>query len=158
MGSNGLTEQEKKLVMAKMTVVLPIFKTHKYSFGSRLYLQVKGGPIGLRSTCCVARLVMLWWDDMLVEAVEKLGLRLISGARYMDDIRIWMHAIRLGWRIVDESMEFISRWRKEEIQAEMPSLQKMTEILRDIMNGICGLMETEDMFNGVLRAFTWRSG
>ena len=99
---------------------------------------------------------------MLVEAVEKLGLRLISGARYMDDIRIWMHAIRLGWRIVDGSMEFISRWRKEEIQAEMPSLQKMTEILRDIMNGICGLltltMETEDMFNAVLPTLNWRSG
>ena len=57
------------------TAVLAIFKTHTYSFGSKFFLQIKGGPIGLRSTCCVARLVMMWWDDMLVEAVEKLGLR-----------------------------------------------------------------------------------
>ena len=83
------------------TAVLAIFKTHTYRFGSKFYLQAKGGPIGLRSTCCVARLVMMWWDDKLVEALEKAGIKLISGVRYMDDIWIWCHGIRLGWRMVD---------------------------------------------------------
>ena len=55
---------------------LAILKTHTYSYGSRFFLQVKGGPIGLRSTRCVARLVMIWCDDNLVEAVETLGLDL----------------------------------------------------------------------------------
>ena len=55
---------------------LAILKTHTYSYVSRFFLQVKGGPIGLRSTHCVARLVMMWWDDNLVEAVETLGLDL----------------------------------------------------------------------------------
>ena len=80
LGSNGLMEVEKKLVLAKVmkTAVLAIFKTHTYSFASKFYLQAKGGPIGLRSTCCVARLVMMWWDDKLVEAVETAGIKLIS--------------------------------------------------------------------------------
>ena len=94
---------EKKLVLAKVmkTAVLAIFKTHTYSFGSKYYLQAKGGPIGLRSTCCVARLIMCWWDDTLVEVMEKAGLKMLDVERYMDDIRIWCHAIRLGWRLVD---------------------------------------------------------
>ena len=85
LGSNGLMEVEKKLVLAKVmkTAVLAIFKTHTYSFGSNFYLQAKGGPIGLRSTCCVARLVMMWWDDKLVEDVEKAWIKLISGGMYI---------------------------------------------------------------------------
>ena len=44
-----LMEVEKKLVLAKVmkTAVLAIFKTHTYSFGSKFYLQAKGG----RSAC-----------------------------------------------------------------------------------------------------------
>ena len=95
---NGLTELEKRLVMAKVmkTAVLALFKTHTYSFGEKFFLQMKGGPIGLRSTCCIARLVMLWWDDQLTVALEKMSIKMIAGARYMDDIRLWLHAIRLG--------------------------------------------------------------
>ena len=61
LGSNGLTLKEKQLVMANVmkTAVLAIFKCHTYSFDQKFYLQLRGGPIGLRSSCCVARLVML---------------------------------------------------------------------------------------------------
>ena len=79
-----LMRVEKKLVLAKVikTAVLAIFKTHTYSFGSKFYLQAKGGPIGLRSTCCVARLVIMWWDDKLLEAVEKAWIKRISGGTW----------------------------------------------------------------------------
>ena len=91
---------------------------------------------------------------MLVEAVENIGIKLVSGARYMDDIRIWLHAVRLGWKMVEGSLEFRSAWRKEEMESRMTGLQKTTEIKKQIMNDICGwltlTMETEDMFGGVL--------
>ena len=156
LGSNGLTMLEKKLVLAKVmkTAVFAIFKTQTYSFGTKFYLQAKGGPIGLRSTCCTTRLIMMWWDDKLVEAVQRLGLKLVSGARYMDDIRIWCHAVRLGWRMTDGVLMFCSKLREEERQAGMTPLQKTTEVMKDIINGICGwltlTMETDDMFHGVL--------
>ena len=153
---NGLTKQEKKLVLAKVmkTAVLAIFKTHIYSFSQKFYLQQKGGPIGLRSTCCVARLVMLWWDDKLTEVMEKLNVKTVAGARYMDDIRIWLHAIRLGWRVMDGILQYKRIWMEEERELEMTALQKTTEVLKDLMNGVCGwltlTMETEDMFDGWL--------
>jgi hypothetical protein len=60
-----ITAVEKKMIVAKTlhSAVLAIFKTHTYSFNNKFFLQRVGGPIGLRSTCCVARIVMLWWDE-----------------------------------------------------------------------------------------------
>ena len=56
--------------------------------------------------------------------------------------------------MVDGSLVFKSSWRKEEMLAGMTGLEKTTEILKQIMNDICGwltlTMETEDMFNGML--------
>ena len=56
-----LTKLEKRLIVATVMriAVLTLFRTHTYSFGNKFYQQRAGGPIGLRSTCCVARLVML---------------------------------------------------------------------------------------------------
>ena len=86
--------------------VLALFKTHTYRFANTFFLQRDGGPIGLRSTCCVARLIMMWWDQQLLEVVKKSNLEIVGGARYMDDIRIWMRAIRLGWRWLDGQLRF----------------------------------------------------
>ena len=89
-GKNGLTKLEKRLVIAQVAQksVLALFKTHTYRFANKFFLQKRGGPIGLRSTCCVARLVMMWWDEQFLEVVKKSNLEIIKGARYMDDVRI----------------------------------------------------------------------
>ena len=99
--------EEKSLLLAKVmkTAVLAMFKSHTYSFAQKFYHQQVGGPIGLRSTCCIARLTMLWWDDKLLEVLERMNVDLVAGARYMDDIRVWLRAIRLGWRVVDGILE-----------------------------------------------------
>ena len=153
---NGLTELEKKMVVATVMQknVLALFKTHTYSFSNKYFLQMKGGPIGLRSTCCVARLVMLWWDERFLEAVEKAGIKVIDGARYMDDVRVWLRAVRLGWRWIAGQLTYRKAWRLEEEEQGMTHLAKTTEIMENIMNSICSwlelTMETEEMFEGVL--------
>ena len=70
---NGLTEVEKRQITAQVMQksVLAIFQTHTYSFAQKFYLQKRVGPIGLRSTCCVARLVMMGWDQEFLEVVGK---------------------------------------------------------------------------------------
>ena len=153
---NGLTELEKRVVIATVMQksVLAIFKTHTYQFDSKYYLQKKGGPIGLRSTCCVARLVMMWWDEKFLEVVQKSNMTLVDCARYMDDVRVWLHAVRLGWRWINGELLYRSSWRLEERQSGMTRLEKTTEILEGMMNSICSwlvlTMEHEEMFNGVL--------
>ena len=58
---------------------------------------------------------MVWWDQQFLEVVKKSNVEIIKGARYMDDVRIWLRAIRLGWRWVDGKLVFNSSWRMEEL-------------------------------------------
>ena len=51
---NGLVEVEKRMLIAMVVqkAIMAIFKTHTYLFFNKYFLQMEGGPIGLRSTCC----------------------------------------------------------------------------------------------------------
>ena len=146
-----LTNKEVTLVEEG---VLAVFKTHTYPFANKFFLQRRGGPIGLRSSCCVARLVMMWWDDPFLEVMKKSNLEIIKGARYMDDVRIWLRAVRLGWRWMDRKLKYRSSWWIEEQEAGMSQLRKTSEVPEGIMNSVCSwltlTMEHEEMFNGVL--------
>ena len=134
--------------------VLTLFRTHTYSFGSKLYQQKAGGPIGLRSTCCIARLVMLWWDEELLQLLVKNNVITEAQARYMDDIRIWLWSIRHGWKWEDGELRYCEAWRAEDRHRGATPLQKSTEVLEGMMNHICSwltlTMETEDQFGGRL--------
>ena len=132
---NGLTGMEKRLLIAKVlkTSVLAMFRTHTYSFGGKYFLQVKGGPIGLRSTCCIARLVMLWWDDKLTVALMKLNIQIAAGARYMDDVRMFLRSIRLGWRLVKDVLVYKEAWKNDEMKAGLTGLEKTARILVGVM-------------------------
>ena len=102
----------------------------------------------------MARLVMLWWDDKLMVAMMKLNIMTAAGARYMDDVRMFLRGIRLGWRLIKDVLVYKEVWKGEEMKAGMTKLEKTTEILEGVMNGICGwlvlTMETEIMFDGTL--------
>ena len=80
-----LTTLERRLIVAKVmhTAVITLFQTHSYAFGVKYSLQKKGGPIGLRSTCCITRIVMTWWDKQFLELCAKSNLNLEDKQRYM---------------------------------------------------------------------------
>ena len=72
----------------------------------------------------------------------------------MDDLRVWLHGVMLGWRWMNGEMVYKGTWRMEERRAKMTILAKTTEIMEGVMNSICGwlklTMENESMFGGVL--------
>ena len=147
-----LSKREKRLMVATVMriAVLTLFRTHTYTFGGRYYLQKAGGPIGLRSTCAIARLVMLWWDEELLQVMVKNNVITDAEARYMDDIRLWLWSIRMGWRWTGKALEYCREWREEDRRKGLTPLQKTTEILEGMMNSICAFltltMETADGF------------
>ena len=55
-----LTEEKRKLIIAEVWAITTekMFHHHIYTFGGRTYRQKRGGPIGLRGTCAIARLIM----------------------------------------------------------------------------------------------------
>ena len=58
-----LSESEKRLLLSVALKIATrvVFKHHCYQFDGRVYRQVKGGPIGLRLTSVVSRIVMDMW-------------------------------------------------------------------------------------------------
>ena len=95
-----LTEVERRKVIATVVQigVIVMFNTHIYQFGGQYYLQKRGGPIGLRATCAVARLCMLDWDVKWLAKMKENMVELEDAGRYMDDLRAFLHSIRKGWR------------------------------------------------------------
>ena len=97
---------------------------------------------------------MMWWDEKLLEVIKQSNVRIIGSARYMDDVRVWLRSVRLGWRWQEGRLTYMRNWRLEEEDAGMTSLQKTSQVLEGMMNSICSwlnlTMEHEEMFGGVL--------
>ena len=68
-----LTAREKLLVVAEVIKICTevMFNNHLYTFGGKIFKQKKGGPIGLRGTCAIARLTMSYWDRMWKRKMEE---------------------------------------------------------------------------------------
>ena len=84
-----LTEEEKKELVATVVqiVVEALFNHHFYTFGNEIYHQKGGGPIGLRGTCAVARVLMQMWDIKWRDVLKEERITTWLLARYMDDTR-----------------------------------------------------------------------
>ena len=75
-----------------------MFNHHFYSFGGRMFHQEGGGPIGLRATCSITRIVMQLYDGKWMKRMTELGVTIWLLSRYMDDARVLMPEIKPGWR------------------------------------------------------------
>ena len=121
--------------MLKMvSFVKTLFEKHYYTFWGRKFHQKKGGPIGLRGTCAIARAIMqifyIKWEDKLM----KLAVQFVLNARYMDDGRLILPPIKKGWRWEDDKIQFCRRWEKED---DMLGAEERTRrIIAGTMGGI----------------------
>ena len=111
-----LTEKEKRKVMAEVMrlAVELMYDTHLYTFGGKCYRQKEGGPIGLRSTCALARVVMARWDMMWKERVKSSNIELEEDGRYVDDARAFLYPYRPGWRWEDGGLWYRQEWEAED--------------------------------------------
>ena len=141
-----LTGEEKKMIIAEVVKIATevMFENHLYTFGGRVYRQGRGGPIGLRGTCAIARLVMCYWDKTWKEMMRLNRIELDLYMRYMDDGRAFLAPIKPGWRWVEGGLRFTRRWREEDetlggveitrrvlhqsMQEVIPSLSFTTEV------------------------------
>ena len=147
------TEMEKKVAVAEMVRigVICMMNTHTFLWDGRWFLQRKGGPIGLRGTCAVARVVMLWWDGQLENILANNNIRLEEGARYMDDIRLLLNSIKEGWRWDGTGLAYCRDWQVEDENSGETTTQRTGRVLKDIMNSIISFLnltiEIEDDFD-----------
>ena len=68
--------QKRRMVARVITTALVVcFKNHLYMFDGSVYHLLDGGPIGLELAQSAARLVMLKWDQLFLERMMALGIR-----------------------------------------------------------------------------------
>ena len=63
------------------------FSLHTFTFGGKLYQQLRGGPIGARLTMAVARIVIELWRRLVRERLDKAGLEVYIEGGYVDDMQ-----------------------------------------------------------------------
>jgi hypothetical protein len=98
-----LTKLENQMIVATVVKigVLVMMNTQLYTWNGVSYLHRAGGPIGLRSMCTVARVVMIEWDVRWKNLCTRNNFRPSKSNRYMDDIQAFLKALREGWRCVE---------------------------------------------------------
>ena len=120
-----LTPENKKTILAHVIeqLMIEVFQTHIYEWEGRIYLQMAGGPIGLRSSGPVARVLMDYWIDMLLEIareterqaeedpVTRGTLRIHLITKYVDDVFLALERIQPGMRWDPEMASL--RWTEE---------------------------------------------
>ena len=133
-----LTNLEKRMVVAMVVKVgvLVMMSTHVYSWNGEAFLQKAGGPIGLRSTCAVARVVMNEWDSRWMELCKLNNIKLRRRNRYMDDIRAFLNALKMGWRWVGGHLCYTESWEKEDRESGLSATRRTALILVAMMNDI----------------------
>ena len=111
-----------------------MFQNHFYTFGGKIFHQVQGGPIGLRGTCAIARVIMQLFDDKWGRRLENLGIRAWLRIRYVDDTRAILQPIKAGWRWVDGSLKYSKRWESEDM--DIPGVKRTMDVILGTMSGI----------------------
>ena len=131
-----LRKCEKRLLVATVVrlVTRAMFKHHYYEFGGGKSQQKEGGPIGLRGTCTVARLIMQCFDGKWGNLVRNAGLLIKLYMRYMDDGRILLQALKRGWRWRLDRLEYCKKWELEDMSRSL--LDITVEAIRESMRGV----------------------
>ena len=133
-----LTVEEKKSILATVAEigVRAVFRTHAYSFGGKLYHQQGGGPIGLRATGAIARVVMGTWDKELLKLLAENGMAPELAVRYIDDIRLALQAVKPGWRWSGGQLAYKDEWQEQDNKEGISSLARTARVVKDMMNEV----------------------
>ena len=130
------TSEERRLLLAEAIRigVTTAFQNHLYQFAGKTYLQRDGAPIGERLSCAVARLVMNKWDRKFIATLNTNKIKMETGFRYMDDTRVFLRALALGWRWDRGQIRFRSRWEQED--GNLSAVERTSRALHGIMESI----------------------
>ena len=117
-----LTSELKRIIVANVIeqMMIETFKTHVYEWEGKLYLQMAGGPIGLRSSGPVARILMDFWISELLEIAEKCNNKhtenpvnfgkfaILLATKYVDDVFVALERFKPGlrWDSISKALEW----------------------------------------------------
>ena len=137
-----IMDSEKRKVVAMVVKILVnlIMSSHVYCFGGKFYLQADGGPICLRSTACLAALIMSLWDIAWQKLIEWENLDVHLSFRYVDDYRNFLQALMEGWRWNGVEFQFKPEWEIEDLESGVSDQHRTTlELTKAMSSLVCYL-------------------
>ena len=105
-------DSEKRKILATVIeiAVKLVMGSHVYVLCGNFFLQRSGGPIGIRSTACLASLIMKLWDKAWLELLHREGINIIDFFRYVDDLRNFSRPLLPGIRWKGSNFVFKKEW------------------------------------------------
>ena len=120
--------KERAIIATMVQIgVITMMNIHLYEFDGKIYLQQAGGPIGLRASCAVARVIMNHWDSRWMDAMNENNVERDLEDRYMDDIRVVMMCLKAGWR-----------WHEDELDLAKNGRSRIWQLKRQQKTGAAG--------------------
>ena len=150
-----LSDLDKREILGAVLSIATtaLFNHHFYSFGGAFFKQLKGGPIGLRGTCAVARLLMQVFDVQWEGVLRTMSIQFWLNTRYMDDGRTAMPPLKPGWRMVDGALKYCIKWERED--QELSNIEITKRVMLETLNGVDESLKftietEEDFYDGWL--------
>ena len=74
--SHEFNEETKREMMARLIQIetIVLMSSSCYSFGGRIYKQLRGAGIGERGSACIAKVMMSVWDKLWAKQQDMNGL------------------------------------------------------------------------------------
>ena len=140
---NTLSDLDKTRLLATVMLIATrlVFKFHIYRFGGEVFRQLRGGPIGLRFTSIVARIVMDSWITLFLAALLKAGVNILGAMKYVDDINLVIQMLGLGTRWVVDSLVHTKEWEDTDRLAGRTRQDVSMEALRTAADSIVPWLE-----------------
>ena len=148
----GLSDDDKRKMIAQMVKIgnLVTMRTTCYSFGGKLFRQKKGAGIGLRSSACLAKVTMGYWDLNWAKIQHMWCFKAMMFIRYVDDLRILCFPIKKGWYWTDSGWKFNEDIVDDRDEKTRTS-EEICKSLNFVMNFLRFTTETEmDFKNNML--------
>ena len=129
---------QKRLMLSKAmeVAVRECFRNHLYQFDGKVYRQTEGGPIGLRLSMAVSRVVMAMWDKKLSKLGGQTGWLVHLLKRYVDDVTAVVETLRLGVRWTSWGLTYKKVWETEDIAGGLTDDQRTMREFRVMANTI----------------------
>ena len=137
-------ETRLMISLALESAVLAVMNGHMYKFSSVVRRQQNGGPIGLRVSGSLARLVMIHWSKKVQSVINTAcnEIRELSNFRlhcikiYVDDTNIICDVLPPGIKFCKLKHKLVVDKSMIEQQIRMPVDTRTAEIFQDIGNNI----------------------
>ena len=79
---------------------------------------------------------MVDWDKKWQLKMTENNLEMVDASRYMDDVRAFLFAVRMGWRWWEGDLHWCQEWEEEDKTSGKSDLSRTSDILQASMKDV----------------------